>query len=241
MAFPLDPTNGEQTTQNGILYIYDSALSVWSVLTNTEGNIGVNNLVAAGSVTSEYFVGNGSQLTGLDIDATSIQNGTSNVQVLTSSNIVVSVAGTSNIAAFSNNGFSVNSIGIGVDAPATTGQLLAIDSITAFYSDERLKKDFRTIECALDKIEQLTGYLYTQNELAEQFGYHNYNLQVGLKASDVLKVQPEAVKLAPFDTAPNGTSKTGENYLTVQYEKLIPLLVEGIKELRREINQLKGK
>ena len=61
-----------------------------------------------------------------------------------------------------------------------------------------------------------------------------------LIAQDVQAVQPQAVKPAPFDIAEDGTSKTGENYLTVQYEKLIPLLVEGIKELRAEIKALKG-
>jgi hypothetical protein len=59
-------------------------------------------------------------------------------------------------------------------------------------------------------------------------------------AQDVQQVQPEAVKPAPFDIAEDGTSSSGENYLTVQYEKLIPLLIEAIKELRAEVNQLKG-
>ena len=55
------------------------------------------------------------------------------------------------------------------------------------------------------------------------------------------QVQPEAVKPAPFDIDESGQSKSGEKYLTVQYEKLVPLLVEGIKELRIEIKELKGK
>lgn len=131
-------------------------------------------------------------------------------------------------------------IGVGTTPPGTAGQILATNSITAFYSDARLKTEISKIENALDKVDQLTGILYTQNELAETFGYNNYETQVGLRAQDVQIVQPEAVKPAPFDTAKDGSSKSGENYLTVQYEKLVPLLVEAIKELRVELNMLKG-
>ncbi|HET8688751.1 MAG TPA: tail fiber domain-containing protein [Methanosarcina sp.] len=133
------------------------------------------------------------------------------------------------------------SLGVGTGATGVAGQIVATNSITAFYSDRRLKTITGKIENALDKIDQLAGILYTQNALAEEFGYNDYAQQVGVIAQDVQKVQPEAVKLAPFDMAEDGTSKSGENYLTVQYEKLVPLLIEGIKELRAEINMLKGK
>jgi hypothetical protein len=121
-----------------------------------------------------------------------------------------------------------------------TGNITATGSITAFFSDERLKTNIQPIDNALDKVDQLAGVTYTQNALAEKFGYNDYNLQVGLLAQQVQEVLPEAIKPAPFDTAPDGTSISGENYLTVQYEKLIPLLVEAIKELRAEVNALKG-
>lgn len=134
-----------------------------------------------------------------------------------------------------------NSLAVGNTTPSgTVGEIRATNAITAFYSDERLKTDVTPIENALDKIEQLTGVLYTQNKLAEQFGYKDYSQQVGLLAHQVKAVQPEAVKLAPFDADVNGNSISGENYLTVQYEKLVPLLIEGIKELRAEIKKLKG-
>jgi hypothetical protein len=87
MAFPTNPTNGEQTTQNGIVYTYNAVLGVWSVLTLTPGDFGANNITAtnqisasqidattsitgttisaSGNVTGAYILGNGSQLTGL--------------------------------------------------------------------------------------------------------------------------------------------------------------------------------
>jgi hypothetical protein len=63
---------------------------------------------------------------------------------------------------------------------------------------------------------------------------------VALSAQAVQRIQPEAVALAPFDRETDGTSKSGENYLTVQYERLVPLLVEAIKELRAEVNTIKA-
>lgn len=149
-------------------------------------------------------------------------------------------AGTSAQQAYLGSNFQVNSLGVGTAGSGTAGQIRATNTITAFYSDRRLKTEIDKIENALDKIDKLTGVIYTQNKLAEEFGYNDYERQVGLYAQDVKEVQPEAVKPAPFDIAEDGTSKTGENYLTVQYEKLIPLLVEGIKELRAELKALKG-
>jgi hypothetical protein len=134
----------------------------------------------------------------------------------------------------------VNSLGVGTSASGTAGQIRATNTITAFYSDRRLKTEVSKIENALDKIEELTGVIYTQNKLAENFGYNNYEEQVGLYAQDVQKVQPQAVKPAPFDIDADGNSTSGENYLTVQYDRLIPLIVEAIKELRAEVKAIKG-
>ena len=63
-------------------------------------------------------------------------------------------------------------------------------------------------------------------------------------AADVQKVLPEAVKPAPFDILRidenTEISRSGENYMTVQYEKIVPLLIEAIKELNKQIKELKG-
>jgi hypothetical protein len=117
--------------------------------------------------------------------------------------------------------------------------------VIAFYSDERLKTRVGTIENALDKIKQLTGFYYVNNDLAKSFGYKDEKLQVGLSAQEVQSVLPEVVTLAPFDTEFDENnqaigSKSGESYLTVSYDKLVPLLIESIKEQQLQIEELKS-
>jgi hypothetical protein len=56
----------------------------------------------------------------------------------------------------------------------------------------------------------------------------------------VQKVLPHIVKPAPFDIDDiNKKSKSGKDYLTIQYEKIVPLLLEAIKELKAEVEGLK--
>ena len=77
---------------------------------------------------------------------------------------------------------------------------------------------------------QLNGYYYTENETAKELGYDNDKLQVGVSAQEVQKVLPEVVTSAPID----------DKYLTVWYDKLIPLLIEAIKELAVDSHSPKG-
>lgn len=117
-----------------------------------------------------------------------------------------------------------------------TASIAAVGNVTAYYSDERLKTKTGVIDSALAKVRKLTGFLYVENDTARKVGYKNANQQVGVSAQAVQAVLPEAVSLAPFDMHTNPdtgeiTSKSGENYLTVDYSRLVPLLIEAIKEL----------
>lgn len=140
-----------------------------------------------------------------------------------------------------NNNYAMNSLGVGIGPSGTPGMIVTTNNIIAYYSDQRLKKDIELIADPLSKVLSLRGVTYTQNEVAEQYGYTNYDSQVGVIAQDVQAVLPEAVKLAPFDTDADGTSKSGENYMTVQYEKIVPLLIEAIKELTAKVAVLEEK
>ena len=95
----------------------------------------------------------------------------------------------------------------------------------------------------MEKVCSLRGVTYTANTLAESFGYTNKEIQVGVLSQDLEKVLPEVVKPAPFDRIfIEGVeiSKSGQDYKTVHYERIVPLLIEAIKELNSQIKELKG-
>ena len=120
-----------------------------------------------------------------------------------------------------------------------TGNVLATGDVYAYYSDERLKDKTGKIEKALDKVDAIETFYYTHNDKANELGYEGKKQQVGVSAQSVESVMPEIVHLAAIDDDGKGNSISGENYKTVQYEKLVPLLIESIKELRAEIKELK--
>ena len=119
------------------------------------------------------------------------------------------------------------------------GAIYAVYDITAFSSDERLKTKVGSIENALDKVCSLNAFKYIHNDIARKHGFTDDLVYVGLSAQEVQKVLPEVIKPAPFDveTEKGGgitRSKSGENYLTIQYERIVSLLVEAVKEERAE-------
>lgn len=112
--------------------------------------------------------------------------------------------------------------------------------IIAYASDRRLKHKVTPITNAVSKVMSLTGMTYEWNNVAAKHGWEPGNeREAGVFAQDVQAVLPEAVRPAPFDHAhdENGAtySKSGENFLTVKYEKLVPLLIEGMKEQQAQI------
>ena len=110
MAFPSSPTNGQQTTQNGVVYTYDSTLTAWIISSSTTGTISASEITssgnitganfitaglitAIGNVTGNYFLGNGSQLTGLPVSysnaevASYLASGTNTSNIITTGNV----------------------------------------------------------------------------------------------------------------------------------------------------------
>lgn len=111
-----------------------------------------------------------------------------------------------------------------------TGTLSATVDVVAYVSDERLKENIKPIENALEKVLSLSGFTYNFNDVAAQLGFNKEESQVGVSAQQIQAVLPEAVKPAPVDN----------NYLTVQYEKIVPLLIEAIKELSERLDKIEN-
>ena len=120
-------------------------------------------------------------------------------------------------------------IGAGTDPSSiqfqVTGQIAATDNITAYYSsDIKLKDNLRPIENALYKVNQISGYEFDWNE-------HSHKIQqekghdVGLVAQEVEKVLPEVIQIR------------SDGIKAVAYDKVVSLLVQGIKELSQKVDK----
>jgi hypothetical protein len=134
----------------------------------------------------------------------------------------------SSVTLYFNNSAKLSTTNTGI---SVSGEISATGDIIAFASDERLKTNIQPLENALDKVMQLSGFTYKFNEVGGQLGFNTEETYVGVSAQQVQAVLPEAVKPAPADP----------NYITVQYEKLVPLLIEAIKELKQELDEIKAK
>lgn len=124
----------------------------------------------------------------------------------------------------------LTSLGVGTAASGTTGEIRATNNITAYYSDDRLKTKLGNIENALEKVLSLNGFYYEANETAQALGY-SVKREVGVSAQEVEAILPEIVTEAPISA----------EYKTIYYDKLIPLLVEAIKELHAEVKDIREK
>lgn len=107
------------------------------------------------------------------------------------------------------------------------GDITATGDITGFYtSDERLKENIVRIDNALAKVNSLSGVTFNWNELSP--GKDVLLREAGVLAQQVKEVLPEAVTMRD-----NG-------YYAVNYDRIIPLLIEAIKELKAEVEILKS-
>jgi hypothetical protein len=134
-------------------------------------------------------------------------------------------------------GTFITSSNIASQTVATAGTANALNGSNSYTavdftatSDMRLKDVSGPITDALDKVDALNGFYYRNNDKARWLGQVGKNQQVGLSAQDLQEVLPEAVSQWSVDP----------EYLVVAYDRVIPLLVEAIKELRAEVKALKG-
>ena len=116
----------------------------------------------------------------------------------------------------------------GAGATFCGGPLHVCDDIVAFYgqsSDISLKENISTLDNPLAKVMQIRGTEYDWKEGNKNYSGHD----IGVIAQDIEKVLPEAVS-----TKPDGTKG-------VHYNKLIPLLIEAVKDLSNKVDDIKDK
>jgi len=112
---------------------------------------------------------------------------------------------------------------------SSSGDILADGDVVAYNSsDMRLKNNLQVIEGALDKIDGINGYEFDWNDKSPGWARQRGH-DVGVVAQEVQKIHPEIVE----------ERKNG--YLGVDYKRLVPLLIQSVKELKQEIDEIKQK
>ena len=142
-------------------------------------------------------------------------------------NIVMNTAGTERLRID-----NLGNVGIGTSAPTVRLQVAGdiIANSIAGSSDARFKTNITPIENPLQKVLRLRGVKFDWNKKAFPDRSFSDSRAIGFIAQEVEKVLPEIVQ----------TEKTAEGYKAVQYDKVVALLVEAIKEQQKQINSLKA-
>ena len=151
----------------------------------------------------------------------------------TATGTVTSVTGSNGVTGTVSTSGSLSMSGSYSGTFTVSGTINATGDVVASYSDSRLKDRKENITNALDKIETLNGFYYTPNDKAVELydgDLDKNEIMVGVSAQEVYKVMPEVTSPAPIDN----------DYLTVDYGRMVPLLIEAIKELNAEIKELKS-
>jgi hypothetical protein len=194
--------------------------------TGTVTSVGVtagSGLTGGGTVTTSgtinLDVGAG---TGIDVAADAISVDVSDFMTNGVDNRVLTATGADAMNAEANMTFNGSTL-------AVTGAITATGDITAFFvSDRNLKQNIVNIENSLDKVSKLNGVYYNwTKEALEKHKHLVDEKEVGVIAQDVEAVLPELVA-----TREDGTK-------AVRYERLCAVLIESIKELKKEIEELK--
>ena len=180
---------------------------------------GGNGLTGSVTTSGSLAVGAG---TGIDVTADAVSVDVSDFMTNGSNNRVVTATGTDGMNAEANMTFDGSTL-------AVTGAITATGDITAFHtSDKNLKQNIVNIDNSLDKVSKLNGVYYNWTKEALEKNTHlKDEKEVGVIAQDVEAVLPELV----------ATREDGSK--AVRYERLCAVLIESVKELKKEIEELK--
>ena len=104
-----------------------------------------------------------------------------------------------------------------------TNLLVAGDVIAFSTSDKRFKNNIKPIKNPIDKILQIGGYTFNWNKKQNTYNGND----IGVIAQEIEKVLPEVV------------TKRDDGFRAVKYDKIVPLLIEAIKDQQKQIDNLK--
>ena len=219
-AFTVNQSGNEEITftvgdgvVSGSAQIDGSALG-----SNKTIEIGGTSVTLGGSITDETLFGGTGVVSGSAGVSKTLQNVT---DAGASTNVATTFSNTTDSTSKTTGALIVGG-GLGVNNTINAGG----DVIAFASSDERLKDNIKPIENPLEKLSQISGNTFDWNQ--EKQNIYN-GKDYGVIAQEIEKVMPELV-----DTRDNG-------YLAVKYDKIVPLLIESIKELKKEIEELKSK
>ena len=218
---------------NGAVELYHNNAKKFET---TSGGVTVTGTVAATS-----YTGDGSNLTGISDTNTTYSAGGG--LSLSGTTFSINSDQRNQISSFGSSAYDFISFGSGLIDFKLDGNIdmrlendgdLHVDGNVIAYSttisDERLKKDIVKIDNALDKVSQLNGYTFEY--LADG------KKSAGVIAQEVEKVMPSAITESTLPLKMGEDDKT--EYKTVQYDQLHGLMIEAIKELKAEIEELKN-
>jgi len=222
---------------NTLSNIANASLTNSSITVTAGTGMSGGGTVSLGSSTTLTNAGVTSNVAGTGI---SVSGATGDVTI-TNSGVTSNVAGTGvsvsgatgavtisiGQAVATSSNVQFNSLGVGMAASATAGRIDATNDIVAYSSsDIRFKENIKPIENAIDKIKKISGNTYDWKEENKiEHGYEGND--VGVIAQEIEAVLPQLVQ----------TRESG--YKAVKYDKLVALLIEGIKEQQLQIEQLR--
>ena len=187
-------------------------------ITSVVAGSGLTGGATSGAATLNIGAG-----TGIDVAADAISVDVSDFMANGSNNRVVTATGADAMNGEANMTFDGSTLVI-------TGAITATGDITAFQtSDKTFKENISSIENAVDKVSKINGVYYNwTSEAQEKHQHFGKEKEVGVIAQDVEKVLPEIIQ-----TREDGTK-------AVKYDRLCALLIESVKELKKEIEELKS-
>ena len=205
---------GSSTNSFGSLYLSGNTLYLGNVvLKDEDGSLS----------TSAQLVGDGSGLSNLT--AANINGLTQALDIIQASSVDANVANVGNISI----GNVVSNILIDGEV-TTTGNVFAGGNITAFASDKRLKSNIQPIQNAVELIKKLHGYTFTWRD--DIPGLPMRGDDIGLLAQELQDLGlDQCVSPAPFDLDQLGHSRSGEQYLTIHYNKLFAVVIQALHDI----------